>query len=547
MSSPEPGAAGRRDAVVLALATAALLVPFLGKPSHIDDHVYLLAAQRIREAPLDFYGETTLNWYGFEQPIFRVNQNPPGVSYLLAVLGPLGGIVAMHAGMLLVAVAAVLGVRALARDAGAPPLTAGLLALSTPVFLVSSTTLMSDVPMLALFTWAVVLWLRGLARDRTPLLHAAAALAAAAALTKYFAVALVPLFVFAAVVHRRSVARWLPPVLVVVAVLTAYEIHTRVQYDRGLLTTAFSYATTMGEKLPFADRATQGAVFVGGCVLPLLAFAPFVLTRRTAAVCGAALAALAGFALWRGTIGAWPLQGERPLAAATLASALVYAAAGVLAGWTVLQALRTRRDPATLVLVAWVAGTVVFAAFLNWTMSGRAVLPLVPPLAVLVARELRGSARAHVAAAVPGIVVSLLVAWGDARLAAVTAEAAETVRSHAGVPPERIWFQGHWGFQTAMEAAGARPLGFGTSPVREGDLIVVPHNNTNLKPLDPELTRRLQTFELALGAPAAAMAPAARCGFYSTLWGPLPFALGPAPPERYSVFVATRPFPAAPR
>jgi hypothetical protein len=284
-------------------------------------------------------------------------------------------------------------------------------------------------------------------------------------------------------------------------------------------------------------------VFAGGCVVPIVAFAPLVLGKRAVAACLLATAAFVSFLLWRGRIGAWPLAAADGFRTAAFAHAVVFAAAAVLAAWLLVRALRAPRDPNAVVLAAWVAGTFVFAAFLNWTTNGRSLLPLVPPLVVLLVRELRGGTAARVAATVPGVALSLVVAWGDARLAAANPEVAETIRSHASVPPSRIWFQGHWGFQSAMEAIGARPLEIETSPVAAGDLIVVAHNNTNLRLLPDECVRGLDTFELPTGAPAATMAPPLGCGFYSTIWGPLPFTLGPAPPERFTIFAVTQPFP----
>jgi len=415
-----------------------------------------------------------------------------------------------------------------------------------PVFLVSSTSLMCDVPMTALCVWAVVLWLRGLSRDRAALLFAGAALTALAALTKYYAVCLVPLLVLAGMLHRRRAALWGPPLLVVVAALAAYEVFTRAVYGRGLLTTAFSYASTIGEATPFVDRTAGGIVFAGGCLVSILAFAPLVLTRRSAAACLAATAAIAGFLLWRGRIGAWPLASDSGFRTGPFAHAVVYSAAAVLAGWVLVRAmrgLRAPRDPNAVALAAWVAGTFVFAAYLNWSMNGRSVLPIVPPLAVLLARELRGSAWARVAAVAPGIALSFVVAVSDARLAATGPEAAETIRVHAGVPPGRIWFQGHWGFQFAMEAMGSRPLELGASRVLPGDLIVVPHNNTNRKLLPDECVRKLDTFGVALDAPVTTMSIPSACGFYTAFWGPLPFALGAPPREEYTIFAATAEFP----
>jgi hypothetical protein len=103
--------------------------------------------------------------------------------------------------------------------------------------------------------------------------------------------------------------------------------------------------------------------------------------------------------------------------------------------------------------------------------------------------------------------------------------------------PHTVWFQGHWGFQHYMEAAGARAQDFKRSELTRGDLVVVPVNNTNLRP-PPEHAARLVGKKTLMPFPyVATMDQALGAGFYSDLWGPLPFAVGRASPETYLLFV----------
>ena len=63
---------------------------------------------------------------------------------------------ALHLTSVLPAIAVVLGTCRLAGKFCARPVLAGLAVLFAPVFLVSSTSVMCDVPMLACWVWAVV-------------------------------------------------------------------------------------------------------------------------------------------------------------------------------------------------------------------------------------------------------------------------------------------------------------------------------------------------------------------------------------------------------
>jgi 4-amino-4-deoxy-L-arabinose transferase-like glycosyltransferase len=179
-----------RDAFLAIVAVIAALVPFLNKAFHIDDPLFLWMAQQVSQHSTDPYG-FSVNWYVSAKPMFSIMQNPPLNAYYIALAAKFLGWseLAMHGAFLVPAVAAVLGTFFLAQRLSGSPLLGALLVLFTPVFLVSATTVMCDVWLLALWVWSVDCWLRGLEeRHSYWLLLLASLLVAAAALTKYFGV-----------------------------------------------------------------------------------------------------------------------------------------------------------------------------------------------------------------------------------------------------------------------------------------------------------------------------------------------------------------------
>src|SRR6478609_8747543 len=213
-----------REALFAAIAVIAALAPFLNKAFHIDDPLFLWMAQQIAHHPGDPYG-FAVNWYVSNQPMFSIMQNPPLSSYYIALIASFLGWSepAMHGAFLVPAIAAVLGTFFLAQRLSGSPLTGALLTLFTPVFLVSATTVMCDVWLLALWVWSVHCWLRGLERQSYWLLLLASLLAAAAALTKYFGVSLVPLLAVYTLVRERRLTSRLLFLLIPVAVIGIYE------------------------------------------------------------------------------------------------------------------------------------------------------------------------------------------------------------------------------------------------------------------------------------------------------------------------------------
>src|SRR5207247_7973010 len=149
--------------------------------------------------------------------------------YVLAFASAIGGWSEgfLHFVFIFFAFAALAGTWSLAQRLGAPPLFAALLTLAMPVFLLSSTNLMSDVAMTASFVWALTLWIRGVDERRDALLWLAMAAAAMAGLFKSFGIAVIPLLTVYAALKWRGGFRWIVPLVLPVAAFTAYELATK--------------------------------------------------------------------------------------------------------------------------------------------------------------------------------------------------------------------------------------------------------------------------------------------------------------------------------
>ncbi|HSC45415.1 MAG TPA: glycosyltransferase family 39 protein [Candidatus Acidoferrum sp.] len=550
----------RHSLALLAVLTLACLLPFSNKALHIDDPLFVWTARHIAQHPLDPYGFRVV-WYATETPIADVTKNPPLASYYLALAGAIFGWSerALHVAMLLPALAVILGTYRLAQRFTRFPFLAATATLFAPGFLVSSTTLMCDVFMLALWILAVLLWLEGTAEKKRGKLAAAAILVTACAMTKYFGVALVPLlFAYSLRKNRRldfTVAYLATPVLL----LVLYQRWTQHLYGRGLWSDAVQYASLhgRGHELPIFVKLLIGLAFAGGCALPALFFAPLLWRLRpllsVAVVSGFAALAISGHQHWF----------EAPLATAHWPSisaqmALLISGGVSLVGLCSWPAWSKRRRPeadaiepsgtawldaGNLMLVLWVAGTFLFAAFVNWTINARSILPLIPAAAILLARRaetvrILGGSKFFWKAVVPLIasaLVSLGAAWSDANLADAGRAAATQIHGELQSANAPVYFEGHWGFQYYMQQFGAQPADVRNSPFHAGDILVIPENTTNSFGPPPgfELDGKIIRFERK-GFPVTMSQPLG-AGFYASVWGPLPFAFGTAPAERYLI------------
>jgi hypothetical protein len=207
-----------------------------------------------------------------------------------------------------------------------------------------------------------------------------------------------------------------------------------------------------------------------------------------------------------------------------------------------------RRDAQVWLLGLWVLGTFVFAAFCNWTVNARSLLPMTPAVGILIARRLGQGIPAGGGTWSHGVILSLaasasLAVWvtrSDFLLTAAVRRCAEQICARYGRETGTLWFQGHWGFQYYMQSFGASALDVKHSPLRPGDGLVVPSNNTNPLPPNPERVELLEVLTVPGPRWLTTWNTATGAGFYASVWGPLPFAFGRVPPEGASVYVLKR-------
>ncbi len=534
----EPAAATERTLSLraelgLALAlTVACLLPFLNKAFHIDDPLFLWTAQQISRSPLDFYG-FDVNWSGSAIPMSVEMKNPPLTSYYQAAVGRVAGFgeLAMHLAFLPFAMATVAGVVLLGRRFAAAGLLPGMLTLASPAFLISASSVMSDGMMLALWTWAVVLWVWGLDKNSPRLLIAAGGLIALATLTKYPAMCLVPWLAVYGILRRRMWIWQSVAILLPVAALVAYQLWTAKLYGHGLVSDAGTYAIE-AKSSPMLTSAFVGLAILGGSVLgPALVIAS-IATRRGwvfAAVFGA-VGFIAGLALK-----------QEGLNLIEFVLMMIGGAAVVGIAW---QDLRQSPTPDAALLAMGVAGVFVFGAFVNWTINSRSFLPLTPVAAVLAARALKSAAGLRMppsdwnarqwivgSAVAVGLMVSLWVTAADYRWAGASRALARQLQEFTKNAKGRVWFTGHWGFMWYMQPF-AKSVDGRRSVIEPGDFIAI-----YLKTSDPsKLPKPAVEIVQKLQAPAGARISIAAA--YSDRFGVLPYIIGRSDLEEVWLFRA---------
>jgi hypothetical protein len=542
----------------LTFITLAALAPFLAKPFNIDDPLFIWVAKNIQAHPLNPFG-FNVNWFGTVTPMWLATENPPVACYYMAFAAAVLGWseVALHFAFLLPAIAAVLGTYRLAQKFCGQPMLAALATLFTPVFLLSSTTVMCDVMMLAFWIWAVVFWIEGMDKNDFRQLSAAGLLIAFAALTKYYGVCLIPLLAAYSLVETRRLGRWAVCFLIPLAALCAYQWTTHSLYGLAMLSDAVEYAGYARGIMGVSGMSTAltALTFTGGCVAVAVFFMPLLWRARTLAAFAATAILIAAALFFEGAKLEQFISPQATSATFVEIQIIFWAIGGIGVLALAVENLWNKRDPQSWLLALWVFGTFLFASVFNWTVNGRSILPMVPAVAILIVRRLERNVAAGWKPqkfAVPislaaSAALALLVTRADYLFAVATRQTAVQAYARFGQEQKIFWFEGHWGFQYYMESSGFAALDVKNSPIKPGDILAWPENNTGTAPPNPEAIARQESFDISGPRFLTTMNVDVAAGFYASVRGPLPFAFGKVPPESVQLFFLKTNTPAPPK
>ena len=558
--------------ISLLLLTLLCLLPFIQKAFFIDDTLFLRAAEQIHRNPVDFYG-FNINWFGYTTPMTEAFENPPLTSYFIALVALAGGWseVALHGWFLLVALATAWGMYELAKAYCDRPFLAAVLAVLTPAFLVSATTVMCDVMLVGFWVWAVVLFERGMRGGGVVNFLGSGCLAGLAVLTKFPGLALVPLLAAYGLacglkrMVRPSTARdlegrppggepsrrglvglWLLAPLLPLVFAAGYEGVTHHLYGHGLLSSAAGYASKFRADAQDSawEKSVLGLCYAGGCFLPVMFFAPWLWPRRTLL---GGLCCLAGCLLFLPRMAAFVKWMWRPDGGLNwsffLFSAVLFVGGLQIVALAVVDLWR-RRDAVSLLLLLWLAGVMVFTTAVNWTINARSLLPAIPVAGLLVARRLDALAKTSRAFG-PGVLAMPVVAAGVMGLCLAKADfdLANTHRTavrqlfaqyqgSSGV----LWFQGHWGIQYYFEQLGAKAMEIRRPRLNPGDIVILPIESKELRVRSDDDLRLVEVRRFPSKMPLTTMSYDDGAGFYASVSSPLPFVIGAISPESFTVY-----------
>ncbi len=559
-----------RDLLILSAVVLATLLPFINKPFNVDDPFYLKAAEQFARDPMHPYS-FSINWSGELRDVWgRMEATfPPLVTaYTAAILKAFGEKEwIFHIFFLVFPLTAVISMYFIARKFTDNPLIASILLAVCPSFLVSSTSIMLDVPLCALMLCSIALFIYGAESGNHGKMVLASVIVGLAVLAKYSGLMAVPVLVFYLYFQadsQRSSCHLEPAeggstpreilvndgdkispfgrndknvhflklrnslfskrmkyafyMLIPLVILGLWCLQNEIVYKGVHFLLASKH---IGKGISLHKVFAFGTFFSGCFIFPVaLIFTASLKEARALAVWMIALLVFANF-IFTGFF-----------------TAVLFAVFCTATLYFIYKVLLERHNIDGFLLAWFFIALCAVMALEPW-MSARYLLIILPPAAIIFAKiivrisEKRRNILVYAsvsAALVFG--VSLTVSdyiWAEAyKNVAVRIQDKGYNNGH---------FLGHFGFQYYLEKAGMTALEV-NKPLASGGYLIAARIPDPQKPSGEiaGVLKIVDTWHLESGFPLRLMNPRARAGFYSSYWGILPFNFSMMPVDDVIVF-----------
>ncbi|MBI4375020.1 MAG: glycosyltransferase family 39 protein [Elusimicrobia bacterium] len=525
--------------LVLSLFVTLCSAPFLGKAFHVDEALYIPAAQQILKSPLAPF-DFQFNWYGRTVPYPEVNNTPPLLFYILALALKLGRGQEWAARLILFPfdLLAAFGLYSIARRFLSRPLLPALIVTATPAYLINMGHLMGEKLAAGFGLAGLALLFSALERRSASRYWASAAALAAALLCKYYAAFLLLPAAYWLWRHRAPPGKTALYLCLASSGLAAYWIHGLA--SSGQLWKTFWIVNRDAARIPTAAPTHQWRsilAFAGGCGL-VTALWPYFLTAQRRRWAGAWIIAIALF--WP----AWDILAG-VVRGVDRATGIIFSAGALLA---LLQlATPSRRLPGLGLWRVW-GGAALALSWAYWSVMARVILWLLPPLIFCMAEQLerrwppRRLSLLYSGSLAALLVLSLALAWVDRRYAGAQRSFAQRIERDSISQGRRVWCDAHWGLQHYLTRSGAVMLDLsqgGWDQVKPGDVVVMSQANTNVILPSKPVKARVSRLRVESAVPLRLISGwTGEAGFYSNVSGFLPFSFSLEPLEEFTVVEA---------
>ncbi len=545
--------------LAIALFILALTLPFSNKAYHFDDAAFIYVADQIAKDPLRPYS-FVLEWGGHSGETATHLLDTPLVSYYIAWVSWLFGRseIILHISFILFSLTAGISFYFIAKKFIKWPLAAALMMAATPTFLVSSHSLMLDVPMISLFLLSIALFLYGVDESSHKLLLLGSLAAGLAYLAKPNAIFLVPLMAFYCFIKKKP--KYMAYQLIPVLFIVLFAAHNYYFEDRILIK---EYAPFLYGKKESSIGIAAAYFFSnlsyigGGTIFTLFLFYPFILRRKSLALFSLSLlfAGISSYFLYRlssGFVSGQYTYFQISMFFAFISGSAFFMLVNIAENYgnarsalqNILILKNASYDADKFFILAWLLGMLL----LNSGISGGAArynTLFLPPFILSYfsileknKENFRINRQKIALILVLTAITGILAAYADY-------EYANTYRDFAGKFPQQynnkdnvIFFTGGSGFQYYMAEKGYRLLYQNDNSPKKGDY-VIKARLPSPRAISSGLMQRLdfvKTISYDARIPVRIQNPAAHAGFYTYGGGFLPISFSNSKLENFDVY-----------
>ncbi len=514
-----------------------LAIPFISQPVHIDDWVFITGAEQFCHQPLNPLAGT-IGFFGKEVPFYLVT-HPPFLFLYISLIKVITGqlsVLILHICYLPFSLLAGICFFLLAKRFSRMYLYITLLFLFTPVFMVISHGLMSDLPMLALFLAALAAYIYGLDGNKRGLLALSSVLSALTVLCSYQGLFLLFLLYLYTLLNRSRKKTFilvsiLPLCLLLAWLLYVRQVTGKFHISAALYWTGHNYLFSSAR---IVDCFTGSICSLGGVtIFPLsLFFLPWKFRKRTGLYLISIVVTI--YFLFSRAAGYLPESKLAFfiffLAGFLITSRIIVNTVTILKKkGSLLLRLRKRKDEAFLAI--WYLSFLALLIMLLPHGIPRYLLPLSFPLITIGMIGFEKSAGRRGPKIFLGLTLiftlgtGILVSRVDYQNAWINARAAEDISERFREEGVDITFTADLGFRYYLEKNGHRYLLSNISHLNPGEILVEPGNYLK-GAISPELKQNLELVE-RLEYPVSPfltlMSRADRADFYGQYYGFLPY------------------------
>lgn len=537
-----------RDLLLVVAFTLLVTLPFIFKPFHMDDDVFLRFAGLKRDNPMSLELQD-FTFYGKDNAAF-FDTHPPLVPDYIALLNAIRGGESepfLHLGFLIFPLIAAVSMYFLAREFTRHSLVTALLLMATPGVMVMSHGLLTDMPGMSLWVASVTLYIYGIKRKSLALMVLCGIAMALGVFISYQLLSVIPLLLVYALIRRKFNLLAIIPFVLPLSAMASYAIWH-------LLATGYLPRISYGDGRPLAwfsliQKASSVVLTLAAATIFFLVLYRVFIARKNDFL----IYMIFLVPLWISIMFQY-MAGEYTLLPAILL--LLFMPLGIMflariysSEWGTIRAQPLERSHTSIFLLVWLSGVLFYVVVLLPYSSARYLLPIFPPLVLMFVRFVeahfgerkRQMNQIFTSALVLTAILGLLVAYSDYEYARANyrfaTHEARSIGEQAAEAGHKVWIVGEFGYRYYMEQEGFTELSRRTH-VEEGD-IIIQSPLADWRKYPEELDERMELVETIAyygWSPLKVTNHYSRAGFYGSHWGLLPYSITTGPIEEYLVF-----------